>query len=120
MGRAPYGKRKEVNLIVGMNARRYREEAGYTREEFAELIDVVPRFMYDYEIGATGLSLTKLKKICEVLGISADRLLWDKTDEPITLDERLMHLDPETLELLHKNLISQLEIIEMARKNKNS
>lgn len=111
--------KKPINVLVGKNARKYREEAGYTRERLSELIDVVPRFMYDYEIGVTGISLTTLKKLCEVLGISADRILWDKEDKPVSLEERFSHLDDETKELLHKNLITQLEIIDITKKNGN-
>ena len=117
MARVPVGKRKPINLIIGMNARKYREQAGYTREKFAELIDVTPRFMYDYETGATGLSMTTLKKICEVLGISADRILWDKSTEPLPLEERMKFLDEETQRMLHKNLDTQLEIIERTKKS---
>ena len=78
--------KKEINVIVGENIRFYRESFGYTREKLSELIDVSPRFLYDTEMGRVGVSITTLKKLCEVLGISADRLLWSR-EEKISQDE---------------------------------
>lgn len=116
MARATAENRKPINILIGGNIRKYRKEAGYTREKFAELIEVSPRFVYDSEVGASGISVTTLKKICEVLGISADKILWDKPTEPITLEERMKYLDEETQQMLHKNLDIQLEIIERTKK----
>lgn len=62
------------------------------------------------------MSIPKLKKTCEVLGVSSDRILWDKDVDAIPLEERMMHLDEETQQLLHKMLTIQLEIIELSKK----
>ena len=42
-------ERKEINIIVGENIRKYRENAGYSREKFAELIDVSTNFISNVE-----------------------------------------------------------------------
>ncbi len=66
--------KKEINITVGQNIRFYREKAGLNREKLSELIGVSPRFLADCELGFVGISLTTLKKICEVLGVSADKV----------------------------------------------
>lgn len=68
-------EKKEINVLVGEQIRLYRDKSGMSREQLAELMGVTPRFVADAELGFVGVSLTSLKKICEILGISADRLL---------------------------------------------
>ena len=55
-----------------MRIRKAREERGYTREKFAELLDVSVSYMAEVERGRTGISVKMLMKICGVLGLSAD------------------------------------------------
>lgn len=50
--------------------------AGYTRERFAELLDVSVSYMAEVERGRTGVSVKMLVKICDVLGLSADYVLF--------------------------------------------
>ena len=56
--------------------RKAREDAGYTREKFAELLDVSVSYMAEVERGRTGVSLKTLKAICNLLGLSADYLIF--------------------------------------------
>lgn len=116
MGRKPYGERKPLNIEIGVRTRNLRDKAKYKREYFAELLGISPRFVYDYEVGASGISVETLKKFCEVMGVSSDRILWGEDTESIPLEERLMHLDEETQLLVHKLLTTQLEIIELSKK----
>lgn len=109
---------KEINVIVGENIRKYREQAGYSREKFAELIDVSPYFIAEAERGYVGVSLTNIKKICEILGVSADRLLWN-TENNVDLSERLAHVDEKFLPLIEEVLQKQLEVIALADKGEN-
>ena len=108
--------KKEINVIVGENIRFYRESFGYTREKLSELIDVSPRFLYDTEMGRVGVSITTLKKLCEVLGISADRLLWKSEEKGVEISERLAHVPAEYGELIEELIQKQLEIIALASK----
>ena len=84
--------RKQINIDVGEHVKKYRIQAGYTREKFSELVDISPQFLASVEYGSAGISITTLKKMCEILGISSDRILWD-SDNPISLDERVSHID---------------------------
>lgn len=108
-------EKKEINIIVGENIRKYREIAGYSRERLAELVGVSPRFFADAETGFVGVSLTTLKKTCEVLGVSADKLLWN-TDSAPEADEILSHLDEKYLPLVLDLLRKQLAIIALTEK----
>lgn len=108
-------EKKEINVGIGENIRLYREKAGYSRERFAELVGITPRFLADAETGFVGVSLTNLKKICEILGISADRLLW-QNDNHLGLDEKVKHIDKKYMDIIDELIQKQLELIAIASK----
>lgn len=107
-------EKKQINILVGDNIRFYREKIGMSRETLAELVGISPRFLADAELGFVGVSLTNIKKICEVLGISADRLLWEQTEGTIDLSERLSHIPPEYHHLIETLIQTQLELLALA------
>ena len=45
---------------IGKRIRQQREYMGFTREQFAEQIDVTPKFCSDIETGAKGMSVPTL------------------------------------------------------------
>ena len=47
-------------VSIGGRIRRQREFLGYTREQFAELLDVTPKFCSDIELGVKGMSVQTL------------------------------------------------------------
>ena len=47
-----------------------------TREEFAERLDVTPKFCSDIELGLKGMSVTTLCNIADVLSLSTDYILF--------------------------------------------
>ena len=101
----------ESNINMGNRIQAARERAGMTREKFAEYIEVTPRFVYDFETGRVGISLPTLKKICEVLSISSDSLLWDKTTQA-GIDEKLKFVDEEYIQFIDKAVQAQLDLIQ--------
>ncbi len=113
-------EKKELNVTIGKNIRFYREQSGYSREKLAELIDVTPRFLSDVELGFAGISLSTLKKICDVLGISSDSILWiDKKADISSISKRLEHVDEKYIDIIDKLIQTQLEIIALSQKDKN-
>ena len=88
--------------------RKRREELGYTREKFAELLNVSVSYLAEVERGRTGISVKMLVKICEVLGLSADYLLFgeDRDADGLLLD-KIHRLDEKYLPLLDK-IIAEL------------
>ena len=88
--------------------RRAREERGYTREAFAEHLDVSVSYLAEVERGRTGISVKLLIRICRVLGLSADYILFGDEPDADTLRERsIRRIDPKYLPLLD-GIITQL------------
>ena len=81
--------------------RKAREDAGYTREQFAELVDVSVSYMAEVERGRTGVSVKTLTAICRVLGLSADYVLFG-TSHPETnqYTDKINRLDRKYLPLV--------------------
>ncbi len=88
--------------------RKAREDAGYTRERFAELLDVSVSYMAEVERGRTSISLKTLVKICDLLGLSADYVVFGtpQTEDDQLLD-KLHRLDPRYLPLV-ESILNQL------------
>ena len=105
----------EFNVAFGNKVRIAREQAGLTREQFAELIDKSPTFLADVERGYAGVSVQTLRKICEVLNLSSDRLLWDKLNR-ISLDERLQFLDEDYIAIIDRTIQNQIALIRLAER----
>ncbi len=88
--------------------RKAREDAGYTREKFAELLDVSVSYMAEVERGRTGVSLKTLKAICNLLGLSADYLIFgEERDADKSMLDKLHRLDDKYLPLVDE-LLNQL------------
>ena len=88
--------------------RKAREDAGYTREQFAELLDVSNSYLAEVERGRTGVSLKTLKAICNLLGLSADYLIFgtERTQDSAILD-KIHRLDSKYLPLVD-SILNQL------------
>lgn len=77
---------------IGKRIRQQREYMGYTREQFAEQIDVTPKFCSDIETGAKGMSVPTLCRISKTLRLSTDYILFGK-DGMETPDSVMMVLE---------------------------
>ena len=71
--------KKELNVLVGANIKREREKAGFTQDQLSELLGIGSKSLSSIERGIVGVSLCTLMKICEILHISANVLLYEKT-----------------------------------------
>ena len=84
-----------------MRIRKAREDMGYTREKFAELLDVSVSYMAEVERGRTGISVKMLIKICDVLGLSADYVLFgEQRGQDAERLDQLNRIDNKYLPLL--------------------
>lgn len=61
---------------MGNRIRKQRELLGYTREQFAEKLDVSTKFCSDIELGVKGISIQTLAKITDLLNLSSDYILF--------------------------------------------
>ena len=73
-------ERKEINIEIGQRIKEAREKAGLTQKRFSELIGLGPKSVSALERGTVGISLTTLKKICLVLSISSDQILFGERE----------------------------------------
>lgn len=76
-------ERKEINIKIGARIKAEREKAGLTQERFSEVIGMGTKSVSVLERGTVGISLSTLKKICRVLSVSSDRILFGQTGQNI-------------------------------------
>ena len=83
--------------------RQARESMGYTREKFAEKLDVSVSYLAELERGRTGISVKMLIKVCNVLGLSADYVLFGTArDSDALRADNIRRIDDKYLPLLDK------------------
>lgn len=70
--------KKPINVRVGGNIQRLREEHHYTQEELSEKIGVTPNHLSAIERGVSGISLELMEKLCQVLSVTADHILFGR------------------------------------------
>ena len=88
--------------------RKAREDMGYTREQFAEKLDVSVSYMAEVERGRTGVSVKMLIKICDLLGLSADYILFGTNRENDTMIlDKIHRIDDKYIPLLNR-IITEL------------
>lgn len=81
--------------------RKAREDRGYTREAFAELLDVSVSYLAEVERGRTGVSVKLLIRICRCLGLSADYILFgEERDSDALRQSSIRRIDKKYLPLL--------------------
>ena len=91
--------------------RKAREDLGYTREKFAEKLDVSVSYLAELERGRTGISVKMLVKVCNVLGLSADYILFgsDRQEDAQRLDA-IHRIDEKYLPLLDRVITELLAL----------
>ena len=66
------------NIEVGARIRELREIQNYTRESFAEKVDISAKFLYEIEMGKKGFSADTLCRISRALSVSCDYIMLGK------------------------------------------
>lgn len=77
----PKSKRSD-KFEIGKRVRRIREMNNFTREQFAEEIDISPQFMAEIENGTKGMSFETLTRMCRYYA-SADYILFGRQNTEI-------------------------------------
>ena len=113
-------EKKEINWEVGRRVRQAREAAGLTQERFAELIGVSPQNVSCVERGLAGVSLTVLRRMCQILRVSSDFLLLGEgaDNDAEALARRLGQLPPEQFRVVREVLNSVLELTALPEEKK--
>lgn len=93
--------RKDLNILVGANIKREREKAGFTQDQFSELLGIGSKSLSSIERGVVGVSLTTLLKICDALHISANALLYEQAqkNDANSITMQLQRLSPEQFQI---------------------
>ncbi len=60
--------------VMGENIRIARTQKGYTQDKLAELLNTSDKFISMVERGASGLSITTLVNLCNILNIEPNTL----------------------------------------------
>lgn len=96
-------EKKELNILVGSNIKREREKAGLTQDQFSEMLGIGSKSLSAIERGVVGISLSTLLKICDVLSISSNSLLFENShkNDVRSITERLETLSPEQFEIVN-------------------
>ena len=94
--------------------RQARENMGYTREKFAEKLDVSVSYLAELERGRTGISVKMLIKVCNVLGLSADYVLFgeERNKDAMRVDN-IRRIDDKYLPLLDRVIGELLSLSDL-------
>ncbi len=95
-------------MSVGKRIRELREANDYTREAFAEMIDISAKFLYEIEMGKKGFSAELLCRMSEVLSVSCDYIMYGevKTDScSHSVYDALISLNPAQISKIRNMLV---------------
>ena len=96
--------------------RKARESMGYTRERFAEKLDVSISYLAELERGQTGISVKMLIKVCSILGLSADYVLFGtERDADALRADNIRRIDDKYLPLLDSVIAELLALTDSAK-----
>lgn len=111
-------EKKYINIEIGSRIKKFREAAGLTQDRFGELIGMGTKNVSAFERGSVGISLSTLKKICEVLSISSDDILFDREAENDVqaLSSRFRRLSPKQFHIANDIFNKLLEAFAISDK----
>ena len=110
-------ERKEINVEIGQRIKEAREKAGLTQERFSELIGLGPKSVSALERGTVGISITTLKRICSVLSIPSDQILFGRTEKNDVSDlmVSLEQLSPVEYRIVKEIVLKLLEAFALKK-----
>ena len=106
-------EKKAVNVEIGMRIQRARERAGLTQDALAERVGLEPKSVSAIERGVVGISVPALRRVCEVLRVSADALLFGAESDARDMAAQLERLTPRQLEIARRMFEGLLEAFSM-------
>ena len=84
---------KEAARTLGQNIAFYRSRKGISQMKLAELVDVSPNSIKNWEGGKTIVAADKVCILCEALGITPNRLFqWEEPEEESDEKDELLEL----------------------------
>ena len=102
---------------VARRIKRLRTERGYSREEFASMIGVTSKFMYEVETFRKGFSVYRLVDIAKALEVSCDYVMTGEDPYGLRVDELFIgKLEPGMLGKAGKLLQLAYELAEQKKR----
>ena len=94
---------------VGYRVRSLRTERNLSREEFAAMIDISSKYVYEIEKGSKNFSIGILFRICKALNIPSS-ILFDETVEidQLILNELVGRFTKEDKQYIKNIILTQL------------
>ena len=104
-------EKKNIDKLIGENIRRERIKAGYTQDQFSEIIGIGTKSLSAVERGVVGISIVTLIKILKTLSVSANSILFEGTEkrDVSSITERLERLSEKELEIANDVLMKVIE-----------
>lgn len=106
-------KKDPQKIDMGLRFRQAREEKGWTREQLAEHAELSVPFLADLELGNTGTSLENFAKLCRILNLSADYVLFGSARSSAQgIADLLRGRDEHTIHLVERTVQAILEALD--------
>lgn len=95
-------EKKEINIQIGKQVKLAREKSRLTQEQLAEQLECTPQYLSDLERGVVGISVALLKRLCVVLAVSSDDILFAEESKNTleTIEEKGRVLSDRQFQLL--------------------
>jgi len=109
--------RKDLNVLVGTNIKREREKAGFTQDQFSELLGIGSKSLSSIERGVVGVSLSTLLRISDILHISANVLLYeqDQKNDVDGIALQMKMLSAEQFEIVSEVICNLMKAFSLER-----
>lgn len=93
-------------IQIGERIRELREIQNYTRESFAEKVDISAKFLYEIEVGKKNFSADTLCRIAKALSVSCDYIMFGEDTKHRSTEQIIC-----VLEMLEPKQISKIRDI---------
>ena len=107
--------------VVGARVRAIRKQMGWSQECLAEMLDCSVPYLSYIENGYKNMSLEMLVKVCQILGVTADELLFaNRASSVDSFDDAIMRLLSQCTPFEKKVILESLKsIIRINQNNRN-
>ena len=102
-------KRDPNRIEMGRRFREARERLNWSREVLAERADLSVSFIADLELGNTGTRLENFIRLCRLLDLNADYVLFGASGDAV---QRIMDLDEETVRVVERTVEALLRALD--------
>ncbi|MDR3287946.1 MAG: helix-turn-helix domain-containing protein [Peptococcaceae bacterium] len=96
---------------LGKTIKSARLERGWTREKFAEMVGLSPRYVMSIENENKKPSYKKLFKLIRTLGVPADAIFYPEKAIEDVQTQRLLHMLEQCEEWEIKGIIAMVEVL---------